>query len=183
MRTSSTVLARAVLALVLTASVSGCDILSLFAEGGVEFRDVDQQQVAPGPEVAVPLDVQDGPDGGTLVFVPVYFGNRGPYSFALDTGASHSIIDEKVVEDVGLAFTGETRALAGVGGTSETKQVHVGAWRIGDVVLSPRSVASTLMAAGDLDTLRGLLGSDILHDFERVTIDYDQEVLLLHPKS
>lgn len=183
MRLSLTAPARVFLALVLVVAASGCELLEPFQQKGVEFDEIDQADVAPGPEIAVPLTVEDGSQGGTLVFVPVYFGDDGPHSFALDTGASHSIIDEKLVEEVGLPLTGETRALSGVGGLAEAVNVQVDAWRIDDVDLPPLSVASALLAAGDTHTLRGLLGSDVLSEFERITIDYREEVMLLQPRS
>lgn len=184
MRSTAAGTVRALLALLLAVTLSGCELLDLFdATPGVEFEELDPAELAPGEELSVPIEVEAGADGGTLAFVPVYFGEQGPFSFALDTGAAHSVIDEKVVEEARLALTGETRSLSGISGLAEAKHVQVDAWRVGDVALPPLEVSSMLLAAGDDHTMRGLLGSDVLSGFDRVTIDYVEGRLVLQPKA
>lgn len=189
MRSPLALAIRVFLALLLVAALAGCDLLDPLAasEGagneGVDFSDLDAQQLEPGQQLAVPLQIQEGANGGLLAFVPVYFGEHGPYSFALDTGASHSVIDETVVQEIALPLTGETRPLTGIAGVAEAEHVKVDAWRVGDVALPPLEVASLRLAAGSDATLRGLIGSDILSDFDRITIDFVQEQLLLQPRQ
>ena len=59
----------------------------------------------------VPLRVVKGGNHTTLAVVPVYIGSKGPYDFALDTGASVSVVDLAVVHELGLKRIAEGRRL------------------------------------------------------------------------
>jgi predicted aspartyl protease len=127
----------------------------------------------------VPLKVIERGDRA-LAFVPVTIDGRGPFMFALDTGASASAIDQDIAEELGVARTGRSVTVSGIGGTERVHLVEVPRWRVGTVPLP-----STQMAAIDLESprdgrsLQGLLGSDVLSDFAQITIDYDDQQLEL----
>lgn len=137
---------------------------------------------AAGGAQNVGLYVVQGPDGSTLAFAPVFINGQGPYAFALDTGASHSVIDEDLAEELGLPSAGPDIEITGVAATAEARQVKVGEWRVGGVELpGHRVVALSLSEPNRRMKIRGLLGSDALSRFGAVIVDYRQQRLTLHP--
>ena len=144
----------------------------------------DGNSAATGNEQSVPLFVLQGPSGSTLALVPVYLNGQGPFAFALDTGASQSVVDEDLADQLKLPKDGPAVEMTGVSATAEATQVRVNAWRVGDVELPGRSmVCLKLSAANRRVKMRGLLGSDVLSRFGAVTVDYNNQRLLLrvHP--
>ncbi|WP_282699827.1 retropepsin-like aspartic protease [Streptomyces sp. CC219B] len=116
--------------------------------------------------------------GQTLVLVPVTVKGEGPYTFVLDTGASASVVDDDLARELDLARTGERRPVSGVVGTGRVPVVEVPDWRMGRVSLAAADLAVIdLPQAPGARSLHGLLGSDVLSDFGRITVDYDKETL------
>lgn len=127
----------------------------------------------------VGMQLFSDPTGSTLLLVPVSFGDAGPFQFVLDTGASRTVIDPGLVEELGLPTGSQARG-RGVVTEFEGALVDVETWRIGDIELEPRTiVAAELPAAPQGPQFRGLLGSDILAGFGVVEIDYDRKILTL----
>lgn len=119
----------------------------------------------------------------TLAFVPVFINGKGPLAFAVDTGASTTVIDEAVARKVGLKPGKSTGTMQGVAGSAEGREVKVGKWRADRIALKPDSISSLKGLAGkDGGGLEGLLGSDVLSRYGKVAIDYDADVLTLDPK-
>lgn len=146
----------------------------------------DQELVEEVPEGAnrIPLDVQEGPGGQILAFVPVTIGGEGPFPFALDTGASSTSVDRDISGELGLPESGPARDVTGVGGATEAVMVQVDDWQLGEVELATQEVIALDLPDADRGIgLAGLLGSDILDDFGRITIDYEEEVLIVEPRS
>src|SRR5262245_56794162 len=54
--------------------------------------------------------VVSGAGGARLVLVPVYISGRGPYDFALDTGAARTVVDARVSNLLRLPTTGSEEA-------------------------------------------------------------------------
>jgi hypothetical protein len=48
-----------------------------------------------------------------LALVPVRINGKGPYSFALDTGASQSLVDSQVASELRVQKTGQRQRFAG----------------------------------------------------------------------
>jgi len=121
--------------------------------------------------------------GSVLALVPVYIDGQGPYAFALDTGASRSLIDQELADQMGLQVVGRADDVTGVTGTTEADIVRVDQWRAGDVQL-PTSTAIVLDLPGSSrqSGLRGLLGSDVLSSFGAITVDYEEGVLILRSR-
>jgi len=159
--------------------------VALVAAAGCR-RGAVEQPGAPPSEAGgqtVSLLVLQGPGGSTLALVPVFIGGQGPFAFALDTGASHSVIDKDLAEQLDLPATGPAVEMTGVVTTTEAHQVRVGTWRVGDVELPGRTlVALTLSEPDRRVKLRGLLGSDVLSRFGAVTVDYDNRRLTLRSR-
>ncbi|HSR23633.1 MAG TPA: aspartyl protease family protein [Candidatus Eisenbacteria bacterium] len=123
--------------------------------------------------------VVSGAGGSRLLIVPVFVASRGPYDFALDTGAARSIVDSRVASELRLPTTGREQAVTGVSGTSEAVRVRISSWRVDAVALPDATILSLRLAAGGGPTLAGLLGSDMLSRFRTVTIDYQGETVTL----
>ncbi|MEG3630478.1 retropepsin-like aspartic protease [Streptomyces poriticola] len=139
--------------------------------------DPDAAQTSPGAVREVPLRVVEQGDR-TLAFVPVTIDGEGPFRFALDTGASTSVVAEDVADRVGLELTGERRAVSGILETGEVPVARVDQWEVGNVPLDPGEVTVIdLGPPGGGGGIEGLLGSDVLSDFGSITVDYDDGVL------
>ncbi|WP_159029669.1 retropepsin-like aspartic protease family protein [Streptomyces qaidamensis] len=141
--------------------------------------DPSASRTSPGAARDVPLRVIER-DGRTLAFVPVSIEGRGPFSFALDTGASTSVVGEEVADRVGLERTGERRSVSGIIGTGEVPVARVDRWEVGEIRLDPGEV--TVIDLGPprgSRGIQGLLGSDVLSDFGSITVDYDDGTLTL----
>ncbi|GAA4098498.1 MULTISPECIES: retropepsin-like aspartic protease [Actinomadura] len=133
--------------------------------------------VRPTPQATtVPLRILTR-DGATIVLVPVTVNGYGPYDFILDTGASSSSVDRRLVDRIGLPDTGESARVRGVGGSTVAPLVRVGDWRVGGRPLHGRSLVVT--DVGD-DRVAGLLGSDELRRFGVITVDYARARLVLY---
>ena len=130
----------------------------------------------------VPLRVVKGGNHTTLAVVPVYFGENGPYDFALDTGASVSLVDLAVAHDLDLERVARIGGFTGIKSTTSATIVRVPRWKAGTVQLPAASIASVSLAdsLGNAG-LKGLLGSDVLSRYAVVTIDYRGGALRLEP--
>ncbi|MBC9725260.1 retropepsin-like aspartic protease [Streptomyces sp. TRM68367] len=140
-------------------------------------EDADAERTSPGAVREVPLRVVEQGDR-TLAFVPVSIEGEGPFMFALDTGASTSVVDEDVADRVGLERTGERRSVSGILGTGQVPVARVDQWRVGDVPIDPGEV--TVIDLGPPrggGGIQGLLGSDVLSDYRSITVDYEDGVL------
>jgi hypothetical protein len=149
-------------------------------------RGAEQQPAASptgGAEQAVRLVVLQGPGGSTLALAPVFIDGRGPFAFALDTGASYSVIDQELADELNLPSAGPPVEVTGVAATAEAGQVRAGGWRVGVVPLpGDTMVTLDLSEPNRRLKLRGLLGSDVLSRFGAVTVDYAHQRLVLRPR-
>jgi hypothetical protein len=127
------------------------------------------------------------PTRQTLALVPVYISGHGPFPFALDTGASRSLISAFLARRLGLPPRGSAGMLQGVTGAASAENFAVGSWRAGAVKLPPSMIAaigSPTPPAGATGTVHGpmgLLGSDVLSRYGKIAIDYDKGLLVLDP--
>lgn len=157
---------RVLLAVLVLLSLVGCGRLSR-----------NQQR-----EMVVRLQVVEGPGGSVLALVPVTVAGQGPFPFALDTGASQSVVDLDVKDRTNLPEVGRTREVTGILGTGEAIVVQVDDWQADDVTLPPvRAIALDLPKPAEGEGLAGLLGSDVLSTFGAITVDYERQVLILRP--
>lgn len=139
--------------------------------------------VAPGTN-EVPLTIVAGPGGSVLALVPVYINGQGPFGFALDTGASITVVDDGVAQQLNLPVVGSAGEATGVGGMVEAQLVRVDDWRVGELSLAQETMATIdLPGANTQRGLQGLLGSDVLSDYGVITVNYDRRVLILGPHA
>ena len=121
----------------------------------------------------------------TLALVPVFIDGQGPLPFALDTGASRSLIAATLAERLHLPARGSAGMLQGVTGAASAENFAVASWRAGAIRLPPSMIAAIGSAtAGAVTRLHGpvgLLGSDVLSRYGKIAIDYDKGLLVLDP--
>ncbi|WP_215447926.1 retropepsin-like aspartic protease [Streptomyces sp. ATCC 21386] len=164
-------------AALLTASLTALLLTGCVSVDGRDGAEGDSS--SPEATREVPLRIVEQ-DDRTLAFVPVSIEGRGPFMFALDTGASTSVVDDEVADRIDLERTGERRSVSGILGTGQVPVAEVDRWEVGDVRLDPGEV--TVIDLGPPrggGGIQGLLGSDVLSDFGSITVDYANEVLQL----
>ena len=119
-----------------------------------------------------------------LAVVPVMIEGHGPYSFALDTGASTSLVDSQVAKELSSRATGKRQPIAGVASVTKVKTIKVKRWSVGGVRLPPTTVLEANLPFGNAHGgVQGLLGSDMLSQFDVITIDYGHSRLVLHHRA
>jgi aspartyl protease len=130
--------------------------------------------VSTGSGQSTPVKILHGGGGAAMILVPITIDGHGPYNFALDTGAGITLIDTQLADTLQLPVTGDSGNVAGVGGSQAITPVHVDSWSAGKITLPAADVASTnLPSFRQNSDVHGLLGSDILSRFGRITINYD----------
>ncbi len=153
-------------------------LVSLLVPAGCLNRSV----VVESPRTSgaqVPLTILRAGDQA-LAFVPVYIDGQGPFAFALDTGASHSLIEKRLADRLGLPTDNRAVRLSGITAVATGRQVWVGRWKVGEVALPARLLVTLDLNQNDTESgMQGLLGSDVLSQFGRVTIDYKNGTLTL----
>ena len=129
-----------------------------------------------------PIKVMQGQNGATLVLLPVTINGKGPFTFALDTGASTSLIDQPLARQLNLPQNGSPQPIAGVSGKEQAIPVKVSAWSVGTKIRLPASTiaSANLFASQRGSGMQGLLGSDIWTQFGKITIDYSAQTLTVY---
>ncbi|HEY6250423.1 MAG TPA: retropepsin-like aspartic protease [Candidatus Angelobacter sp.] len=117
----------------------------------------------------------------TLVVVPVFVNDKGPYDFVLDTGASRTAISLKMAAEFGLAAE-KIIPLTGGGGSVNASQVRLSSLRVGAARQENLAAAAsdflTQLNATLGTTLQGIVGYNFLRHY-RVTLDYPRATLNL----
>lgn len=135
----------------------------------------------PGPGISEHVQVVQGQGGATLVLAPVTIQGQGPFTFAIDTGASTSLISSSLAQRLGLPQVGGPESISGIGGVTEAIPVQISNWNTGPIRLPSMTIASASITrergSGDLE---GLLGSDIWSRFGRFTLDYSSGTLTVY---
>lgn len=136
---------------------------------------------AAGTGTTVPLSVVHGSDGSTLALLAVRVDGHGPYQFALDTGASSSVIEQALAEQLHLPNAGSPQTIAGVSSQETAQPVKIASWTVGKLTL-PSGVydSARLFSAGASGGVQGLLGSDVWNQFGKITIDYGAQTLTVY---
>jgi predicted aspartyl protease len=138
---------------------------------------------APKPDrpPAVPLHVVSG-TGGVFAFARVYIGGKGPFTFTVDTGASRSVVDYDLVRRLHLRTIGAPLTVTGITCRGQAGRLRVRRWRVGRVRL-PAAEIHTIDFPDPGGGVDGLLGSDILSTFGRISVDYGKERLVLGSRA
>src|SRR5579875_433017 len=120
----------------------------------------------------VNVKVVKGQDNATVVLLPVMIHGHGPFTFALDTGASISLIALSLVRRFGLQVTGSSQAISGIGGVQQATPVSISNWSTGSIHLPSAVIVTASIPHERGGGFEGLLGSDIWSRFGKVTLDY-----------
>lgn len=119
-----------------------------------------------------------------IALVPVTIDGKGPFTFAIDTGASQSLVDTSVAKKLHVPATGGKHPVAGITNVTDVKTLFVRRWSVGGVTLPATTIVETNLPFGNADGgVQGLLGSDMLSQFDVITIDYGRQVLRLHHRA
>jgi predicted aspartyl protease len=116
-----------------------------------------------------------------LVVVPVFANDKGPYDFALDTGASSTVISLELASEFGLATERISQLTAG-GGNGTVSRVQLNSLTVGPARRENLAAAAsnflTQLNAELGSNLQGIVGYDFLRHY-RVTLDYPRGMLSL----
>src|SRR5216110_934319 len=145
--------------------------------------------VIPAPkDLGVPAETAPGevpfklatPNDAAII-VPVKINGHGPYDFVLDTGATFTCIDQKLVDELKLP---ESRGQFGVGVLTPTegavKLVNVDTLEVGNVKATQLKACAIEFSRLQTDGLdaHGLVGLNFLKSF-RMTVDFKKRLLHL----
>jgi predicted aspartyl protease len=116
-----------------------------------------------------------------LIFTSVMINGKGPYEFAIDTGASQVVLSEKLAGQLGLKpLTTTVMHGVGGGGKIDTKLYSVDEISVGDVKIKKVPVG-TFNDPLVTQLADGILGTSLLSDFI-LTVNYPASQLELARK-
>jgi hypothetical protein len=200
---SSRLAAFLLLAAVITLVCAGCGGAKKTATSSVAAIGFNGKQIGklstPGTPkgeqtISIQVIAKTGAHRSAVALVPVYIDEHGPFPFAIDTGASRSLISSALAHRLHLPETGSAGVISGIAGSSRAIDIRVDNWRAGKVPLPPTLVAAMLPSLkegkGPTEPTRGhrrlrgpvgLLGSDVMSRYGKIAIDYDRSLLILDP--
>ncbi len=118
-----------------------------------------------------------------LIVVPVFVNGRGPFQFAVDTGASRTYLDPLLANELGIVAITDQPGTGGGGQVSilsgTAASLRVGMVSVRNLSVGVGSFLGLMSEAADTN-LDGVLGDNFLSQFE-VTIDYPHRILDLTP--
>lgn len=122
------------------------------------------------------LDFRLAGPGGAALVVPVRINGGEPIDLILDTGATTTCLDAKLVDSLGLP---EQRAvigaMVGIGGSGRVRIHRVDSIQVGTAVARGLSICSMDLAALRMigPQVQGLLGLNVLRNY-RITLDFER---------
>jgi len=137
---------------------------------GQAYAETDTHIVPPvEPQFAIATRL----DRAGRIVVPVYIDDHGPYRFLLDTGATHSAVSDRLVEELHLVTdTGPALVVHGVTGLVSTQACTFETLRFGSITYPhPRL---PVLGGFVLEGLDGILGMDFLAN-KRITADFTHD--------
>jgi predicted aspartyl protease len=144
------------------------------------FNGVEMGELEAPPQPA-PIRVQQMPLLPFL-FAEVFVNGQGPYRFLVDTGATQTVLTEKVANKLGLKRIA-TNIMFGVGGEGKVESpiYRADTVKLGEVTVKnvPLGTVSNPLLELVLD---GILGPSLLADFI-VTMDYPRSQIELSRKA
>src|SRR5262252_780123 len=154
----------------MTEAKAGLDTLKAFGD--------EEVGAIQAPENPAPIHFRTSLN---LLFANVMVNGKGPYEFAIDTGATQTVVSEKLAQEAGLDLITST-VVFGIGGSGkvETKLYKMKELSIGDVEVknTPVGTFNDPLVAQLAD---GILGTSILSDFI-ITVNYPAGQLELSRK-
>ena len=144
----------------------------------IGFRGVEMGAIDAPPQPA-PIKFQKFLN---LLFMEASINGQGPFRFLIDTGATQTVITEKVAARLALKRIA-TNVMHGVGGDGKLDSpiFRADAFKIGDVTIKNLPLGTLSNPTLEL-VLDGIIGTPMLADFI-VTIDYPKAQLELSRKA
>ena len=102
------------------------------------------------------------------IWAPVHIDGQGPYRLVLDTGASHSALTARVVEELKIPVEPATVLLRGTTGSMVADRVRAATLEVGELLVEDVSMPVVADAFGGAD---GVLGAQGLRD-KRIVIEF-----------
>jgi Aspartyl protease len=156
-------------------------MVAMLALAGCQLSLGTRTTTTSGGGTTIPLRILKGQDNATLALVPVTINGKGPYSFILDTGASISLVDRSLAQQLNLPRSGARQPVSGIGGTEQVVFVDVKTWKVGNQPLPAGTIGSgALPTSRGGASIMGLLGSDIWSQFGKISIDYGAATLTVY---
>jgi hypothetical protein len=125
------------------------------------------------PKVLVSFDLRDK----YLIVVEATVNGMGPFSFLLDTGSTHTVIDPSLARQLRAPVVGEA-SLTTVSDVRMDKMARLKEVRVGDSAASELGAVIDKMDQVKLKApgVRGVLGEDFLSQFD-ILLDYKKRIL------
>jgi hypothetical protein len=116
-----------------------------------------------------------GPLEDTLLIVPVFVHDKGPYLMAIDPDAPISVVDQGIVNELGLRTTVGGKILDETDTNRQTMNAEVLRFRLGNLTVRSRYPLTMKVGSYNLGgrQLRGVLGRDIIAD--SLVFGFDRE--------
>lgn len=148
------------------------------AKAGLEMLQSfgwDEIAAVQAPEHPAPLRFRKSLN---LIFTSVMVNGQGPYEFAIDTGASQTVLSEKLASQIGLQPI-TTTIMHGVGGAGkvDSKVYRVDELQLGEVKVKNLPVG-TFNDPLVTQLADGIIGTAMLSDF-MITVNYPENRLEL----
>jgi Aspartyl protease len=110
------------------------------------------------------------------IWAPVYINDRGPFRLVLDSGASHSGINSRVAEALGLPPDQSRQVmLRGVTGSVAVPTVRIDSFIVGDLAFGTSELPIVTDALGGAD---GILGTDGMSG-RRIVVDFLHDLITI----
>lgn len=114
-----------------------------------------------------------------LVFVDVMVNGKGPYEFLFDSGATQSVVNERLAKELGLELHDSAGAVQGVG-TADAKLCV-----LDSVLMGSFKREKVLAASMNLDHMSGtlgrhmlgIIGQNVIRMLKRVELDFSESRL------
>jgi predicted aspartyl protease len=121
------------------------------------------------------------PPNDAAIIVPVKINGKGPYKFVLDTGATFTCIDNKLVEELKLPeWKGQFGIAVLTPGEGSVRLISIDSLEVGEAKatkLQACTIDLQQMQKMGLDA-KGLVGLNFLKSY-RMSIDFERRVLRL----
>lgn len=118
-----------------------------------------------------------------LILVPAIVNGQGPFQFALDTGASRTMLSSQLAEKLAIATT-DDRPVTGGGGQIKILAGKVSSLAVGDAAVRDHAIGAgeflNMLSKAVGTELDGIIGYNFLNRF-KVTINYPRSRLELVP--
>jgi predicted aspartyl protease len=115
-----------------------------------------------------------------LMILPVLVNGQGPYDFAVDTGAGHTVISERLAGELALVRGRDVRLKGGAGDTrgfmTEVHTLQAAGVNFGKIPVVAAGFFPSLSAEAG-ETLDGIIGYNVRQ--YKVVIDYPGSAILL----